>query len=96
MTDEHSRTQDEAELAVLAVVNTEFEARLLVDALLANDIHAEPSGVVTGGFRAEAPGRVKVLVRADQLQNAIARVREYRKEMSEIDWSKVDVGDRED
>ena len=79
----------------LCVVGTEMEATLITDALTDRDIDARVSGAITGGFRAEAPGTVKVLVRGSDLQRAAAALDDYRKAQSDIDWSKVDVGDME-
>ena len=79
----------------LCVVGTEMEATLIADALTDRGIDARPSGIMTGGFRAEAPGSVKVLVHASDYQRAKQALDEYRKEQSDIDWSKVDVGEQE-
>ena len=79
--------------AVLAVLATEFEATLLVDALQDRGITAEAAGGLTAGFRAEAPGTVRVLVLEGDLERARAAMNEFRQEQSEIDWSSVDVGD---
>ncbi len=78
---------------VLAVLATEFEAMLLVDALHDRGIPSEASGGLTAGFRAEAPGAVRVLVLEHDLTRAREAMAEFRKERSEIDWSTVDVGD---
>lgn len=60
----------EPDLAVIALLTTEVEAHLLVGALRDEGFEAAAMGGFTAGFVAEAPGLVKVLVRADQLAAA--------------------------
>jgi hypothetical protein len=77
---------------VVAVVATEWEATLVVDALKARGIEVEASGMLTSAFRAEAPGGVKIICRQADAERALAAMKEYQAESSEIDWSKVDLG----
>ena len=56
---------------------------------------AEPAGILTAGFRAEAPGRVKVLVHQSDFDKAKALLDEYVHSRDEIDWDQVDVGEPE-
>ena len=87
---------DNLDTVVLAVVPSEMEATLIVDALRDLEITAESSGALTSGFRAEAPGGVRILVRSEDLARARTALDAFRKERSEIDWSAVDVGEPED
>ena len=54
----------------LVSVPNEFEAAMIVSALAAHDIDATTTGNFTSGFKAEAPGDVKVLVRQSDLMRA--------------------------
>ena len=78
-------------VVTLAFLFSEVEAKLLSDALNQEGIHSEVAGFLTGSFRAEAPGRVKVLVREQDLQRAKELLDDYTKSKEEIDWSKVDI-----
>jgi len=78
---------------VLVSVPNELEAAAIVDALAEHGIRARAVGGYTSGFRAEAPGDVKVVVgRADRAR-AEEMLAEIRSEPAEVDWSQVDVGD---
>lgn len=88
--------EDEDAVVTLAFFMTEVEATMVADALKREGIQAEPAGLLTAGFRAEAPGKVKVLVHADDLTQAQALLDEYIHSRDEIDWSQVDVGEPED
>jgi len=83
------------EPVTLCVVGTEVEATLIADALSDRGIDASAAGVLTGGFRAEAPGSVKVLVHASDLARAQRALDEYRSERTDIDWDRVDLGDEQ-
>ena len=82
-------------LKVLASVPTETEATVIVAALDARGIEATATGGFTSGFKAEAPGMVKVLVKSDDLEPARQALAETMREMKNIDWSKVDIGEPE-
>ena len=82
-------------LEVLAQVSTEAEAALIVSALKSAGIDAVAQGGLTSAFRAEVPGEVRVVVRRADLEQAKRVLAEYRKSVSDIDWSEVDVGEPE-
>jgi len=58
------------DLAVVAIVNSEVEANLLVSALRDEGFDAAAMGGFTAGFVVGVPGSVKVLVPADQSAGA--------------------------
>ncbi len=80
---------------VLALVPNEWQATLIANALRDRGINAQVTGATTAGFRAEAPGMVRVIVSKSQLEDARAALAEHRDQVSDIDWSQVDVGDPE-
>ncbi|MEM6506377.1 MAG: DUF2007 domain-containing protein [Planctomycetota bacterium] len=82
-------------IVTLAFFATEVEATMAADELKREGIQAEPAGLLTAGFRAEAPGRVKVLVHERDLEQAKALLDEYLHSRDEIDWSQVDLGEPE-
>lgn len=55
---------------VLTMLPSEAQAAILVAALAGDGIHAEMSGTLTSGFRAEAPGDVKILVTVQDFDRA--------------------------
>lgn len=57
-------------VVVLTTRPNEALAQLLVATLEAEGVRAEASGGLTAGFRAEAPGVVRVLVREEDLEHA--------------------------
>ncbi|MDZ4754525.1 MAG: DUF2007 domain-containing protein [Phycisphaerae bacterium] len=69
----------------------EWEASLMRETLLAAGIPCTVAGGLTGSFRAEAPGRVKLLVREHDLERAKLALEARRDEVSRIDWNDVDV-----
>jgi hypothetical protein len=87
---------DHSEPVTLTAFPDEMYAQMLVDALSDDGITSEVSGGVTGGFRAEAPGMVKVLVRAEDLERAKVFFAKWEHEGKSIDWDNVDVGKMED
>jgi len=54
----------------LMSVPSDLEAAMIVSALAAHEVDATTSGEYTSGFRAEAPGDVKILVRRCDLERA--------------------------
>ncbi|MFI4859292.1 MAG: putative signal transducing protein [Phycisphaerales bacterium JB063] len=88
--------QDEIKVVTLAFLTSEVEAKLLSDALNLEGIHSEVAGILTGSFRAEAPGRVKVLVQEKDLARAKELLDDYTHSKENIDWSKVDITGGED
>lgn len=85
--------QDQEQLAVVATAANELEAGMIVAALERHGIRARASGVLTAGFRAEAPGRVRILVRESELERAEEVLDQVEGEGKQVDWSEVDVGD---
>ena len=80
---------------VLISVASDIEAATIVAALAAYNIQATTAGGYTAGFRAEAPGDVHVVVRHEDLIKAKSALAEIRASQSDVDWSQVDVEDRE-
>ena len=62
---------EEDATVLLAVVPSELEASLIVAALEGDGIVAQASGGMASGFRAEAPGGVRILVRASDRERAL-------------------------
>lgn len=79
---------------VLVSVPHETEAAAIVAALGEHGIRAHTVGGYTSGFRAEAPGLVKVVVGRGDLARATELLAQIHAEVGEVDWSKIDVGDR--
>lgn len=79
-------------LVLLESTPTEMEAGVIVAALEQGGIQATMTGTHTAGFRAEAPGWVKVLVAEDDLLQARTILRDVVRENMDVDWSQVDVG----
>lgn len=63
--------------AVLTMRATEAEAMLLVAALEEQGLEAMVTGELTSGFRAEAPGQVRVLVHEGDLARATEVLKEF-------------------
>lgn len=82
-------------VVTLALFSTEVEATLIADELKREGIQAEAAGILTAEFRAEAPGKVKVLVHQKDYEKAKELLDEYFHSRDEIDWSQVDVGEPE-
>lgn len=93
-------TTDPREPQVLASLYTETEAAMIVAALADHGIEASTTGGITVGLRPEAPGRVDIIVRKEQLAKAQQAYAQIQADLSdadsEVDWSKVDVGKPED
>ena len=87
---------DDTPLETLAIFDGEINATLLADELKNQGVPAEASGTLTAGFRAEAPGAVKVLVRRSDLDRARQIMDDYTASQKDIDWDQVDVGQMED
>ncbi|TWU00174.1 hypothetical protein Pla108_11190 [Botrimarina colliarenosi] len=75
---------------------TEADAIMICDALAEHGVRAVYNGDMVAGFRAEAPGMVRVLVRADELDLAKRLLAEEGIESASVDWSQVDVGDADE
>lgn len=83
------------ELVVLISVPTEMKASILLGVLKDAGIRATMIGEYTAGFRAEAPGWVKILVAREDLAQAKQAIKSSEIE-GEVDWSAVDVGQPEE
>lgn len=88
---EHNKT-----FVTLTIVNLEAHAEMIVAALRDEGVDAYAVGGLTGGFRAEAPGSVKVMVAEQDHERAGEALERIQREAADIDWSQVDVGDPED
>ena len=84
----------DGKLVTLAFFAGEIEATLVANELKNLGIPAEASGTLTAGFRAEAPGSVKVLVREQDFTEAKQILDDYTRSRQEIDWDSVDVGEQ--
>lgn len=92
MPDQH----DESKGVRLGDFPSEVEAMMIASGLNERGIEARVVGGATAGFRAEAPGRARVLVHADELKEALRLVEEIRRDAEDIDWEQVDLGEMED
>ncbi len=81
---------------VVTSVRTDVEAAAIVSALAARGIEASTTGGYTAGFRAEAPGRVNVIVKYVDLHRAKIALAEIEQDQAGVDWSQVDVGEPEE
>lgn len=89
---QHPTKRDQSEPVVIARPATEIEAAIMRGALDAEGIPSWVVGGLTAGFRAEAPGQAKLLVRAadaerarEILAQAEARADEDTDETDEVD-----------
>ncbi len=78
---------------VLVSLADEMEAAAIASVLADHGIRARVIGGYTSGFRAEAPGEVRVVVGQADMARAQTVLAEIRDEPAEIDWSRVDCGD---
>jgi hypothetical protein len=78
--------------AIFASFSDEWEAGLVRDTLLAAGIPATIAGGFTASFRADVPGRVRLLVRERDLVAAADAVQRAREDAANIDWDSVDLG----
>ena len=67
---DHSMTDPGNTPETLISVPNDLEAAMIVSKLAAHGVDATTSGEFTAGFRAEAPGEVRVLVRRSDLEQA--------------------------
>ena len=86
---------DPNDLKVIASVPSEIEATEIAAAIEDLGIRAVVSGGLTSGFKAAAPGDVKVLVKHADAGRAEQAILEIRDRGDVIDWSKVNVGEPE-
>ncbi len=86
---------DAEKQVTLVSLDSEFEANSIANELAANSIKALVLGGYTSGFRAEAPGRVNVVVRQVDLERAQLAILDWEKNRGQTDWSTVDIGEPE-
>ncbi len=84
---------DPHKTATLTETPTEAAAVLVCDALARHGVRAVYNGDLVAGWRAQAPGLVRVLVRADELDLAKRLLAEEGVDGAGVDWSRVDVGE---
>ena len=70
---------------ILTTAATEAQAALIVAALEVRGVQTQATGGFTSGFRAEAPGDVRVLVRQADLERARKALREIEAESADTD-----------
>jgi putative signal transducing protein len=88
-------TSDADHLEPLISTPNEPQAAMIVSALKDLGIDAVAEGGLTAGFRAETVGEVRVMVWREDLERARVALEEYKKEVRDIDWDEVDVGEGE-
>jgi hypothetical protein len=88
-------TDDPNSPRVLLSVASDVEAASIVTALDAYDIRATATGGFISGFRAEAPGDVKVIVKAVDLDRARQALAELQGQQGEIDWPQAEIEDHD-
>ena len=76
---------------VVKSVPSEVEGAAIVASLAEHGIKASTTGDFTSGFRAEAPGWVEVVVKAEDFERAEKILAQL--DDKPVDWSKVDVGE---
>jgi hypothetical protein len=81
--------------AVLTSAPTEAEVAIIIAGLANNGIHAS-SDETTSDFRAGAWNWIDILVAEQDLPRAKEVLERIKQEPSDIDWSKIDVGEPED
>ncbi len=75
--------------AILKSVPTEIEANLIKGLLTGHGIETDIEGILTSGFRAEAPGQVHIVVHEDDLQKAQEILDEIN--TKKINWDEEDI-----
>ena len=83
------------ETSTLTRVPSETEAAIVIAALEDNGIKAE-SDEYTSGLRAGPWNWVDIMVATSDLERAKAVLAQVQEENDHIDWSQVDVGEKED
>ena len=72
----------------------EAEAAIVANALSNAGIESTTHGDFSAGFRAEAPGEVRILIHKNDVAAAKAVLEDIKTD-EEIDWDNVDVGEPE-
>jgi hypothetical protein len=80
-------------LEVLYRTPDELEAAMIAGVLADHGIAVTTSGGYTSGFRAEAPGHVRVLVAQDDLAEACELLAQTLRESRSLDWDGIDIQD---
>lgn len=81
------------QLVDAALCSTEFEAEALAEVLRAAGVAAAVLGGTLAGFRAEAPGAVRVVVRRGDLDRARSVLAERRMPQSELEAEALAAGE---
>jgi len=83
-------TTDPNNPEVLTSVSSDVEAAAIVNALAERGIKASAIGGFTSGFRAEAPGEIRVVVRHADLDEATQALAELEQQGFDVDSSETD------
>lgn len=86
---------DDDRLEALTSTLNESQAAMIVSVLQDSGIEAFAEGGLLANFRAETFSEVKVMVWEKDVGTARAVLADYKEVMSEIDWDRVDVGEKE-
>jgi hypothetical protein len=87
---------DPQEPVVLRTVRSDFEAETIAAALRDRGIDARAVGGETAGYRAAAPGAVRVMVRRLDLERAEQALLDIRTGSVDIAWDELNPGPPED
>ena len=82
-------------MAILTVADTEWEAETIAAAMKERGIPAMVEGGYVAGWRAETPGKARVMVFQSDLERARAAARDAAFTGASIDWDAVEVGEPE-
>lgn len=93
MTNTSTSTTNTNSPTVLVSFPHEMQAGAILNALEQHGIQAQLTGVMTSGFRAEAPGIVSVVVPSTELDQAREVLATVNLDQDEVDWSQVNTGD---
>ncbi|MHC5002688.1 MAG: putative signal transducing protein [Planctomycetota bacterium] len=77
--------EDPDQPVTLTTAGSEGEAAIIVAALEDSGFKAQMSGQLTSGFRAEAPGEVRVLVRRADLESAREALRQLHEQSDDAE-----------
>src|SRR5688572_16467710 len=80
-------------LEVLYRTPDEMEAAMIADVLADHGIRSSVTGGATAGFRAEAPGEVRILIAEAHLPLARRLLEQHLHESQPVDWEQVDCHD---
>ena len=88
-------TDPNAPVPLTSVVKN-HEADTIIAALADHGIQAMATGGFSAEFRGEAPSMIKIVMKHSDLERANRALAEIHEEDTEIDWSRVDVGQPEE